>query len=290
MVGKLNRLPLDTQMALQQLACLGNIAPVRTLSLILEKSSEERRCGSLGGRSSGAGRAPGGSYQFVHDRVQEAAYSLIPEAQRDEAHLRIGRRLAAHIPPEQREEAIFDIVNQFNRGAALITSRDEREQVAELNLLAGKRAKASAAYASALKYLVAGAALLPADSWERQHAVSFELELHRAECEFLTGALAVSEERLKLLSARAANTVERAAVACLRAECLHDARSERARRRGRVSTISRTWESNGRRIRHESKRWANTGGSGPCSAGAISRILIELPLMSDPAMLGLWMF
>src|SRR4029450_7530995 len=156
------------------------------------------------------------SCHFVHDRVQEAAYSLIPEEQRDEAHLRIGRRLAAHIPPEQREEAIFDIVNQFNRGAALITSRDEREQVAELNLLAGKRAKASTAYASALKYLVAGAALLPGDSWERQHVLFFALELHRAECEFLTGALGAAEERLNLLSARAANTVERARVAGLR--------------------------------------------------------------------------
>ena len=143
MVGKLNRLPLDTQMALQQLACLGNIAPVRTLSLILAKSAEE-----VGADLWEAVRLElvehlEGSYQFVHDRVQEAAYSLIPEEQRDEAHLRIGRRLAAHILPEQREEAIFDIVNQFNRGASLITSRDEREQVAELNLLAGKRAKAS---------------------------------------------------------------------------------------------------------------------------------------------------
>jgi PAS domain S-box-containing protein len=216
MVGKLNRLPLDTQMALQQLACLGNIAPVRMLSFILGKSPEE-----VGADLWDAVRLElvehlEGSYQFAHDRVQEAAYSLIPEEQREEAHLRIGRRLAVHVPPEQREEVIFDIVNQFNRGASLITSRDEREQVAELNLAAGKRARASAAYASALKYLVAGAALSPADSWERRHATSFELELHRAECEFLTGALAVSEERLKLLSARAANTVERARVAGLR--------------------------------------------------------------------------
>ena len=102
-----------------------------------------------------------GAYRFAHDRVQEAAYSLIPEEQRSEAHLRIGRLLAAHIPPEKREEAIFDIVNQLNRGASLITSRDEREQLAELNLLAAKRAKASTAYASALTYLVAGATLLP---------------------------------------------------------------------------------------------------------------------------------
>src|SRR6202030_787893 len=83
-------------------------------------------------------------------------------------------------------------------------------------LLAGKRAKASTGYASALKYLAAGAALLPGDSWERRHELIFALPLHRAECEFLTGALVVAEERLQLLSARAANTVERARVTCLR--------------------------------------------------------------------------
>ena len=104
-----------------------------------------------------------GAYKFLHDRVQEAAYSLIPEELRAEAHLRIGRLLAAHTPPEKREETIFEIVNQLNRGAALITSRDEREQLAELNLIAGKRAKASTAYASALNYLIAGAALLAED-------------------------------------------------------------------------------------------------------------------------------
>ena len=69
---------------------------------------------------------------------------------RAEAHLRIGRLLAAQTPPEKREEAIFEIVSQLNRGAALITEQEEREQLAELNLIAGKRAKASTAYASAL--------------------------------------------------------------------------------------------------------------------------------------------
>src|SRR4029077_12225084 len=98
----------------------------------------------------------------------EAAYSLILEQLRAEAHLRIGRLLAAHTPPKKREETIFEIVNQINRGAALITSRDEREQLAELNLIAGKRAKASTAYDSALKYLIAGATLLVDDSWERR--------------------------------------------------------------------------------------------------------------------------
>ena len=101
-----------------------------------------------------------GSYRFIHDRIQEAAYSLIPEAltRRDPSANR--ETAAAHTPPEKREEAIFEIVNQLNRGTALITSQDEREQLAELNLIAGKRAKASTAYHSALKYLTAGAALL----------------------------------------------------------------------------------------------------------------------------------
>src|SRR5262249_20684148 len=79
----------------------------------------------------------------------------------------------------------------------------------------GKRAKASTAYASALTYLVTGATLLPGDSWGRRHELAFELELLRAECEFLTGAMAAADERLNGLSTRAADTVERASVACL---------------------------------------------------------------------------
>jgi predicted ATPase len=71
-------------------------------------------------------------YKFVHDRVQEAAYSLIPEQLHAEAHLRIGRLLAAHTPPEKRDEVIFEIVNQLNRGVALTTSQEERDQIAEL--------------------------------------------------------------------------------------------------------------------------------------------------------------
>ena len=98
----------------------------------------------------------------------------------------------------------------------MITSQDEREQLAELNLIAGKRAKASTAYASALNYLIAGAALLADDCWERRPELIFALELHRAECEFLTGELAAAEARLTMLSSRAANAIDQATVACLR--------------------------------------------------------------------------
>ena len=117
------------------------------------------------------------SYRFVHDRVHEAAYALIPTERRAAVHLRIGRMLVAHTPPGKLDEAIFEIVNQLNRASSLVTAPEEREQLAEFNLLAGKRAQASSAYVSALNYLTTGAALLTEDSWQQRRELSFALEL-----------------------------------------------------------------------------------------------------------------
>jgi PAS domain S-box-containing protein len=216
MVGKIGKLPDGVQRALQTLACLGNTAEVATLSLVQGTSEEQVHADLWEAVRLELIQRSDGSYKFVHDRVQEAVYSLAPDEMRGEAHLRIGRLLAAHTPPDKREEAIFEIVNQLNRGAALMATQDEREQLAEFNLIAGRRAKASTAYASALNYSVVGTALLEDDRWERRHDLAFSLELHRAECEFLTGALTAAEDRLTALAVRAATTLEHATVACLR--------------------------------------------------------------------------
>src|SRR5271168_779692 len=176
MVGKLTRLPAETQRALQLLACLGNVAEITMVSVVLGISAEQVQAALWEAVRQDLVERLDGSYRFIHDRVQEAAYSLIPEASRAADHLRIGRLLAARTPPEQLEEAIFEIVNQLNRGAKLITAREEREQLADFNLMAGKRAKASTAYASALTYLIAGTTLLAEDRWERRHGLAFGLE------------------------------------------------------------------------------------------------------------------
>ena len=285
MVGKLTRLPVETRAALQQLACLGNVAEITMLSIVLGKSNEDVRSDLWDAVRLDLVKHLDGSYRFLHDRVQEAAYSLTPERLRAETHLRIGRLLAVHTPAEKREEAVFEIVNQLNRGAALITSREEREQLAELNLLAGQRAKASAAYVSALTYLTAGTALLPEDSWERRHELTFALELHRGECEFLTGALAEAEQRLAALSTRAANTVERATVACLRADLYTTLdQGSRAIAVGldylRHLGIDWSPHPTEEEARREYERiWPQLGSR-------TIEALIELPLMSDPASLA----
>jgi PAS domain S-box-containing protein len=216
MVAKLKRLPDATQQALQQLACLGNVAEIATLTLVRGISEDGIHTALWEAARTGLILRLDSSYAFLHDRVQEAAYALIPENERAEAHLRVGRVLASRAPSEELEEKIFEIVNQLDRGAALIHSREERDWVAELNLIAGKRAKTSTAYASALNYLAAGRALLTEDSWQRQYELVFSIEYHWAECELLTADLAAAEERLIMLSHRAGNLIDIAAVACLR--------------------------------------------------------------------------
>jgi PAS domain S-box-containing protein len=213
MIPRLTQLPADTQNTMQQLACLGNFAETTTLSIVLGRSEQQVHAALWEAVRQELVEQQAGTYRFVHDRVQEACYSLIPDHQRAAVHLRIGRQLLAQTFEEKREKGIFAIVNQLNRGAALITSRDEREQLAELNLIASLRARASAAYASSLNYAAAGAALLPNDCWERRQQLALSLELHRAECEFVTGSVVQAEQRLQALTTRTANATDLAVVA-----------------------------------------------------------------------------
>ncbi|HEY1942696.1 MAG TPA: AAA family ATPase, partial [Roseiarcus sp.] len=285
LVERLHRLPVNTQNALQQLACMGNEADIALLQMFYQSSSEEMHGDLWEAVRAGLVLRSEGAYRFLHDRVQEAAYSLIPEHSRAAVHLRIGRALTAQTPPEQREAAIFEIVNQLNRGAALVAAEDEREQLAELNLIAAKRAKASTAYASALTYVVGGAALLAEDSWERRHELRFGLELTRAECEFQIGALADAEQRLTALFAHAATTVERASVTCLRADLYTTL--EQGSRAIAVSLdylrhLGGEWSPHptAEDVRREYQRiW-------PTLADRPIETLVDLPLMSDPASLG----
>ena len=285
MVGKLTRLPAETQDALRQLACLGNVAEVEMLSMVLDLSEDEVHTILWPAVLQELIERMDGAYRFSHDRVQEATYSLIRAEARAEAHLLIGRLLVARTPPEKREEVIFEIVSHLNRGAALIPEQDERDQLAELNLIAGRRAKASSAYAPALAYLNAGVAQLAEDSWQRRRELIFALELNRAGCEFLIGAPEAAEVQLSMLSTRAATTIERAAIACLRADLyVTFGQSSRAIAIGleylRHLGIDWSPHPTDADVRYEYERiWIQLGGR-------TIEELVELPLMSDPASLA----
>lgn len=281
MAAKLSRLPHATQKALGQLACLGNVAESATLILVHGKTEEAMHTALWEAVHAGLVIRSDSTYTFLHDRIQEASYALIAEGERAMAHLRIGRLLAARTTSEELDDSIFDIVNQFDRGAALITSPVEREQVAVFNLRAGKRAKAATAYASALQYFTAGRALLGENEWERCYQLAFDLELNLAECEFLAGGFASAEERLSALSRRAQSTVHLAAVACVRI-ILHTTldQTDSAVEVGLdyLRRVDGQWSQHAteEEIRQEYDRLLHR-----LEAGSIDALL-DLPAMSDP--------
>jgi PAS domain S-box-containing protein len=229
MTGRLGRLPAGALQIMKCLACLGNSAQTSALGMVVGQAEEEIHAVLMEGVRTGLIFHLESGYAFAHDRVREAAYALISEDERAASHLHIGRVLASETPSEALEEKIFEIVNQFDRATALIATAEEREQVAELNLIAGKRARSSMAYASALAYLSAGCALLEKDNRKQRYDLAFALTFQRAECEFLTGDLAAAEEGLLQLWSRAESRVDEAAVTRLRLDLyttLH--RSDRA--------------------------------------------------------------
>src|SRR6202165_57753 len=143
MTAKLKRLSPPTQDTLKTLACLGNVADIARLTLACGESAEAMDAVLWEAVRAGVVFRLEGSYTFLHDRIQQAAYSLIPEDRRPEAHVRIGRMMLGRMTEDQLDEHLFDVANQFNRGITLVVDRDEKAQVATLSLRAGRRAKAS---------------------------------------------------------------------------------------------------------------------------------------------------
>lgn len=125
------------------------------------------------------------AYQFVHDRVQQAAYSLIPEAQKPQMHLNVGQLLRDRTPDGELSERIFPIVNQFNLGISAISDANRKLELASLNAIAGQKAKSASAYESAAKYLRAGLQLLPEHAWETHYSLTLTLHGEAAAAEYL---------------------------------------------------------------------------------------------------------
>lgn len=126
-------------------------------------------------------------YKFIHDRVQQAAYSLIPESQKQTIHWKIGQTLLKNMPIEKLEENIFEIVNQFNIAQERITDTNERYELVKMNLIAGRRAKASTAYVAAVKYLTTAIQLMEDESWKTNYELMLTLYETAAETAYLAG-------------------------------------------------------------------------------------------------------
>ena len=187
MFGKLQALPPSTQISLTYAACIGSQFNAKTLSLVTGRSQDETRHDLLVAVRDGLIIFGDDQYTFAHDRVQQAAYVLLDEPDRKATHKKIGELLLANVPIEDRQYRIFDIVNQLNIGMDLFIDRREKIELAELNLLAGRRAKASTAYTTALGYIDTGLRLLDDTQWDEEYTLLLALHQEAAEACYLTG-------------------------------------------------------------------------------------------------------
>ncbi len=285
LLGAIRRLPEETRELLPLAACIGKVAGLGMLVSISDRSEIETRAALEPAFREGllVADAEPGKYRFVHDRIQQAAYSLLSEPQREELHLRIGRVLVAR-SVAKLEDATFEATDQMNLGSGVLTLADEKLDLARLNHRAALKAKASTAFGPALAYLRSGLAILPAGAWEAEPDLTMLLQREAAECAYLTGDYVLSDELVEDALAHATSPAPRIDLYNLRiVSATARAAWQEALDHGRRALAELGYAlsfASGRDIEPaiaEEKRAVDAllGGRSP-------EILRDLPLMTDP--------
>jgi predicted ATPase/signal transduction histidine kinase len=201
---------------LQLAAILGSRFDLVTLATISERSPEEAAAALEETLRDGLvlpmGQEPCHLYRFLHDRVQEAVYTSIPEEARIEVHHRAGQLLLKNQPEGDRDEWLFQVLHHMNLAAARVSSPEQRLELARMSLDAAGRAAASGAFAAAAQHHAAGIRFLPEGAWASHRALTFSLHLGLAENEYLRGNQDAAEQLFERLRREAHTELERVQV------------------------------------------------------------------------------
>ncbi|NEO86965.1 MAG: AAA family ATPase [Spirulina sp. SIO3F2] len=240
MAGRLQKLPTETQAVLKLAACIGNQFDLETLAVICETPAEQVAADlwralreglilpitetykffQVGDRHEHPANDVLVNYRFLHDRVQQAAYTLISDDQKQMTHLKVGQLLLNHAAADEPEKNIFTIVNQLNMAIALIESAPERLHLARLNLLAGKKAKAATAYGAASAYLEQSLTLLPPEHWHSHYDLSLDCYSNAIESEYLNTQFAQANTLAEAVLANAQTTLDQVRIYELKIQML----------------------------------------------------------------------
>ena len=210
LIDRLHRFSSETRRLLSLAACIGNTFDLESLELISGEESGEIDENLLPALESGlilgfsqapqldnplaGATAESGSYKFLHDRVQQAAYALIAQKERPPVHLQIGQTLLKQYAPEKSEALLFDIVHHLNLARRVKDKWKERSHLAELNLKAGLKARAASAFEQALEYFTIGLELSGAAAWKRQYPLALSLHEAATEMSSLCGRFELMEK------------------------------------------------------------------------------------------------
>ncbi|MDY6904231.1 MAG: diguanylate cyclase [Thermodesulfobacteriota bacterium] len=210
MTAKLARLPASSLDILTTCACIGNRFDIESLSTVLGLSLEAVITTIDDLTALGFISSSDGQYRFHHDRIQEAAYALVPDENREALHYHIGEYMLNRTPPEKLYSQIYYITDQFNQASGLIKTDEEKERLADLNCKAGIRAKEANAYAAAADYLGAGMGFLPDNAWENAYELTYTLHTERMTCEYLNQNFETAAALFEAINRNVENRVDRA--------------------------------------------------------------------------------
>ncbi|MCP3145373.1 AAA family ATPase, partial [Pyxidicoccus xibeiensis] len=244
MMATIRRLPGEAQRALKVAACLGDRVELWLLSALVGGETEDGAASALwsllrerlllpegnearhprgDALSSGSLQERGATYRFAHDRVRQAAYSLLSEDERRRIHHEAGRRLLQGATAAEVEERLFEVVDHLHLGLARPGGRVEGQDLVELHLRAGLKAKAASAFGAALVYLLRGIALLPQAHWPAHREQVFHLHQAAAECAYFSGDPGLAGELVRTALEYASSRMEKVDLHCLQvlAHALH---------------------------------------------------------------------
>ena len=228
LIDRLRNLSAETQHLVSMAASIGNRVDIKTLQIITKSGTADILKNLLPALEEGLiialshSQTPGtdnreqlrermDEFQFLHDRVQQAAYALIDDAEKEKTHLQIGRLLLKH-SHAAKTDGIFDVVGHLNTAEKIIRNRSERHEIAELNLMAGEYAKAASAFEVAFDYFKAGIDFLGESCWQNQYNLAFRLHNEAVESACFAGQYENMDNLCETVKANVRTELEKADV------------------------------------------------------------------------------
>jgi len=212
MADKISHFPKNTQEILRICACIGNRFDLESLAVVSGKSINETLTDLNSAIQEDMISLHGNLYKFHHDRIQEAAYSMIPENEKAAMHYRIGTNVLDKTDTNNLNDKIFYIVDQLNRGIRLVSGIDEELRLAHLNLQAAQKSKKSTAYVSASSYLKTAMGLLPDYCWTSHYDLTYAIYREAIECEYFNLNFSEAEKIFDIVVRNAKSNIDKANV------------------------------------------------------------------------------